>query len=138
MGERINENELHNIEEDDVNKDETTLEKEKEPEKLETVADNDSQREMLKFLQQLQEFCQKPASSNNVSHTSITDDQALERFLKFHPPRFMGEPDDRKAESFIAEIEKIFEVLSYTDTQKIKYASYRLEDAARHWWAIVN
>lgn len=130
MGERINENEVHNIEEDDVNKDETTLETEKDPEKLETVADNDSQREMLKFLHQLQEIYQKPASSNNVSHTSITDYQALERFLKFHPPIFMGEPDDRKAESFIAEIEKIFEVLSYTDTQKIKYASYRLEDAA--------
>ena len=62
----------------------------------------------------------------------------LSKFLWFNPPSFDGEPDDRKAESWLFAIEKIFRVLNYTDVQKVKYATYLFDGAACHWWVIVE
>ncbi|KAK4421796.1 hypothetical protein Salat_2130200 [Sesamum alatum] len=57
-------------------------------------------------------------------------DQALERFLRFQPPKFFGEPDDYKAESWLDETENIFKVLRYDDEQKISFSTFRFEEAA--------
>ena len=62
----------------------------------------------------------------------------MARFLRFNPPRFDGEPDDRRAEFWLAEVEKIFRVLNYSDPRKVKYATYLFEGAACHWWAVVE
>ena len=80
---------------------------------------------MFRFMNQLRQFFQKQASSDGarIGPMVLSDDQALEQFLKFHSPKFMGEPDDCKAESFIAEMEKIFEVLNYSDYQKVNFVS---------------
>ena len=62
----------------------------------------------------------------------------LTRFLIFNPPSFNGEPDDRKAESWLFSVEKTFRVLNYIDEQKIKFATYLFEGSACHWWAIIE
>ena len=67
-----------------------------------------------------------------------SEDRTITRFLRFNPPSFDGEPDDRKAESWLSAVEKIFRVSNYSDVQKIDYAVYLLEGAALHWWEIVE
>ena len=49
-----------------------------------------------------------------------SDDKMMARFLRFNPPKFNGEPDDRRAEFWLAEVEKIFKVLNYSDPRKVK------------------
>ena len=37
-----------------------------------------------------------------------SEDRMITKFLRFNPPNFGGEPDDRKAEAWLLAIEKIF------------------------------
>ena len=83
--------------------------------------------------QQLQGFQRNPAPA-----PVREDDQILERFLRFNPPTYLGACDDRKAEEFLKGMEKIFNVLRYTDEQKVRYASYQLDAAAHDWWLITS
>nr|CAC33015.1 hypothetical protein [Antirrhinum hispanicum] len=83
---------------------------------------------------QLMQFDQANAE-RSISHS---EDQLFERFLRLQPPRFLGEPDDRKPESWVEEMEKIFSVTNYKEEKKVNFAAFRLEDAARHWWRILD
>ncbi|KAL3834244.1 hypothetical protein ACJIZ3_008980 [Penstemon smallii] len=96
--------------------------------------------QMFTFMQQYMEFCQQQSQANISTNLPVqtTTDQTLERFLRFQPPKFFGEPDDQKAELWLSEMENIFCVLNYTDAQKINLATFRLEDSARHWWRVVE
>ncbi|KAK4421491.1 hypothetical protein Salat_2099700 [Sesamum alatum] len=85
----------------------------------------------------LQQFFQY-AQGQALQAAIPTTDQALERFLRFQPPKFFGEPDDYKAESWLDEIEKIFKVLRYDDEQKISFSTFRFEEAAHNWWRVVE
>ena len=89
--------------------------------------------------QQFMDFCQHQANiGNRRNETLEMEDKTLTRFLRFNPPRFKGEPDDRKAEAWIQEIEKIFRVLNYSERQQVKYATFLFEDAACYWWRIIE
>ncbi|KAL3839142.1 hypothetical protein ACJIZ3_023733 [Penstemon smallii] len=96
--------------------------------------------QMFSFMHQYMQFCQQQTHANGSTNTLIhpTKDQTLERFLRFQPPKFFGEPNDHKAELWLSEIENIFNVLDYTDAQKINFGTFRLEDTARHWWRTVE
>ena len=64
---------------------------------------------MINMWQQFMEFCQHRSNAENRrDEIHEMEDKTLTRFLRFNPPRFKGEPDDRKAESWIQEIKKIF------------------------------
>ncbi|XP_012833825.1 PREDICTED: uncharacterized protein LOC105954689 [Erythranthe guttata] len=95
---------------------------------------------MLTMWQQFMQFCQQPPQTGvpMAEHAMPMEDQRFERFLRFRPPKFVGEPDDRKAENWLNELEKIFEVTNYSDSQKVSYAAFQLEETARHWWRVVN
>ena len=80
----------------------------------------------------------RPQEQHGRRQEEESDDKMLTRFLRFNPPRFDGKPDDRKAEFWLAEVEKIFRVLNYPDPQKVRYATYLFEGAACHWWVIVE
>ncbi|XP_028079864.1 uncharacterized protein LOC114281569 [Camellia sinensis] len=43
-----------------------------------------------------------------------------------------------KAEAWILEMEKMFEVFPSTDTQKVSLAAFTLEDDARRWWMMIR
>ena len=74
----------------------------------------------------------------NQGHGEDSGDKMLTRFLKFNPPKFKGELDDQKAEFWLIEIEKIFRVLNYSESQKVKCATFLFEEAAHHWWQVIE
>ncbi|XP_027067632.1 uncharacterized protein [Coffea arabica] len=67
-----------------------------------------------------------------------TEDRALERFLKFGPPKFQGGPEPEIAEGWWERISDIFATLDYTETRKVTFASFQFEGAARSWWNLMK
>ncbi|XP_071905996.1 uncharacterized protein [Coffea arabica] len=63
-----------------------------------------------------------------------SDDRALERFLKFGPPKFYGGPEPEVAEGWWERITEIFAALNYTEERKMTFATFQFEGAARSWW----
>jgi hypothetical protein len=67
------------------------------------------------------------------------EDEALERFLIFQPPIFVGEAEqNQKAEAWLESLENIFNVLQYSEESMIKFATYCLWGSARDWWIRVQ
>ncbi|XP_030441246.2 uncharacterized protein LOC115663377 [Syzygium oleosum] len=58
----------------------------------------------------------------------------IEQFLKLKPSKFAGVGDPNEAERWICSLEKIFNLLTCTDTDKILLAEYQPERNAEHWW----
>ncbi|XP_071921751.1 uncharacterized protein [Coffea arabica] len=63
-----------------------------------------------------------------------TEDRALERFLKFGPPKFYGGPEPEVAEGWWERISDIFATLNYTEERQVTFAAFQFEGAARSWW----
>ncbi|XP_071933123.1 uncharacterized protein [Coffea arabica] len=63
-----------------------------------------------------------------------SDDRALERFLKFGPPKFYGGPEPEVAKGWWERITEIFAALNYTEERKVTFATFQFEGAARSWW----
>jgi len=80
----------------------------------------------------------QPRGQQERGRGEESEDKMLSRFLRFNPPSFDGEPDDRKAESWLFAVEKIFRVLNYTNMQKVKYATYLFDGTACRWWDIIE
>ena len=49
-------------------------------------------------------------------------------------PRFQGGIEPMKAEAWVLEMEKLFEIFPSTDAQKVSLAAFTLDDNARRWW----
>jgi hypothetical protein len=68
-----------------------------------------------------------------------SDDETLERFLKFEPPIFVGEEEhDEKAEAWLESLEDIFKTLQYVEERMIKFTTFSLCGSARDWWTRVQ
>nr|XP_027082193.1 uncharacterized protein LOC113704493 [Coffea arabica] len=63
-----------------------------------------------------------------------SDDRALERFLKFGPPKFYGGPEPEVAEGWWKRISDIFAALNYTEERQVTFTAFQFEGAARSWW----
>nr|XP_027120513.1 uncharacterized protein LOC113737483 [Coffea arabica] len=59
-----------------------------------------------------------------------SDDRALERFLKFGPPKFYGGPEPEVAEGWWERITEIFAALNYTEERKESLAAVRIDTFA--------
>ncbi|XP_074346725.1 uncharacterized protein LOC141685530 [Apium graveolens] len=57
---------------------------------------------------------------------------ALKETLNFD--EFLGLPDPIKAQSWLREMEKAFELAEVKEDKKAQYASYYLKDEASYWW----
>ncbi|XP_056171755.1 uncharacterized protein LOC130139242 [Syzygium oleosum] len=60
--------------------------------------------------------------------------QLVEQFLKLKPPKFTGRGDPETAQRWVEELEKAFDLLGCTETEKITLAIYQLQDNANDWW----
>jgi hypothetical protein len=60
--------------------------------------------------------------------------RGLAEFRRHNPPKFEGDHDPDKADIWLQEIEKIFEVLHYTAETKMEYATFLLTGEAECWW----
>ncbi|XP_028078734.1 uncharacterized protein LOC114280555 [Camellia sinensis] len=54
------------------------------------------------------------------------------------PPTFLGGIEPLKAETWLLEMKKLFEVFLCSETQKVLLATYTLKDEARIWWLLVR
>ncbi|XP_028083956.1 uncharacterized protein LOC114285150 [Camellia sinensis] len=61
-----------------------------------------------------------------------------QKFMKMKPPTFLGGIEPLKAETWLLEIEKLYEVFPYTKTQKVLLATYTFKDEARRWWLLIR
>nr|XP_027109267.1 uncharacterized protein LOC113729140 [Coffea arabica] len=76
-------------------------------------------------------------ASGQVHHQGSptdTEDRALERFLKFGPPKFYGGPEPEIAEGWWERISDIFAALNYAEERQVTFAAFQFEGAARSWW----
>ncbi|XP_075478834.1 uncharacterized protein LOC142519687 [Primulina tabacum] len=81
-------------------------------------------------MHQFMQFCQQnqPRPHDQAQdHHIEANDRALERFLRFKPPKFEGKPDAYQAESWLSKINKIFSILNYSDEQKVNFPTYYLK-----------
>ncbi|XP_028094507.1 uncharacterized protein LOC114294592 [Camellia sinensis] len=53
------------------------------------------------------------------------------------PPTFFGGIKPLKAETWLLEVEKLFDVFPCTKIQKVLLATYTLKDEARRWWLLI-
>lgn len=79
-------------------------------------------------------------NQNNFSGNQRIDEEDLflERFQKFHPPKFDGDLNPEKAEAWLEEIVNIFTALRYTEERKVAFAKFQLIGAAASWWSIIE
>ena len=57
----------------------------------------------------------------------------IQQFRKMGPP-FLGNPDPTKAQTWIMQMEKIFDVVGCTKVQKVSFTSFMMKGEAKHWW----
>ncbi|XP_028069479.1 uncharacterized protein LOC114272005 [Camellia sinensis] len=61
-----------------------------------------------------------------------------QKFMKIKPPTLLGGIEPLKTETWLLEMEKLFEVFSYFEVHKILLATYTLKDETRRWWLLVR
>ncbi|KAF5931542.1 hypothetical protein HYC85_027713 [Camellia sinensis] len=62
----------------------------------------------------------------------------IREFKKMKPPRFSGGIEPMKADAWVLEMEKLFEIFPSTDTQKVTLAAFTFDDDARRWWMMIR
>ena len=62
----------------------------------------------------------------------MTSGSTFEKFKKLNPLAFKGESDPIVAESWVLDLEKYFEVLNCSETQKVVFATFMLGREAEH------
>ncbi|XP_047330845.1 uncharacterized protein LOC124934363 [Impatiens glandulifera] len=55
-------------------------------------------------------------------------------FKKLAPPYFDGSSDSLKADKWIKELEKFFDVLKCDDVEKVRFTIFQLQGNASDWW----
>ena len=63
----------------------------------------------------------------------MTSGSTFKQF-KFNPPAFKGESNLIVVESWVLDLEKYFEVLNCSKTQKVMFATFMLGGEAERWW----
>ena len=65
-----------------------------------------------------------------VPRGEVVTRTTIKQFQQLRPPTFWGIPDPMAIESWLRGIERVFEVLSCTDEQKVVFATFTFEGAA--------
>ncbi|XP_071901058.1 uncharacterized protein [Coffea arabica] len=74
---------------------------------------------------------------NNLgNHEGV--DRALERFQKFAPPKFIGEPSPDLAEGWMDRMINIFAALGYPEERQVSFAVFQFEGPTRAWWNVIK
>ncbi|XP_073284517.1 uncharacterized protein [Primulina huaijiensis] len=78
----------------------------------------------------------KQGSTSNppMDVTATPMETLLKRFQSFHPPTLKGTESSVDCESWLDDIEMLFESLDYTDERRVKLIGHQLHDVAKNWW----
>nr|XP_027118537.1 uncharacterized protein LOC113735745 [Coffea arabica] len=82
-----------------------------------------------------QHLVQQPGNPGNLVEG---EDQALERFQKFSPPKFLAGPDPDVAERWLEKMISIFSALHYSEERQVPFVVFQLEGAVRSWWNVIR
>ena len=70
-----------------------------------------------------------------VKHkATMTSESTFGQFKKLNPSAFKGEFDPIVVESWTLDLEKYFNILNFSKTQKVVFATFMLSVEAEHWW----
>ncbi|XP_058787644.1 uncharacterized protein LOC131661995 isoform X1 [Vicia villosa] len=75
------------------------------------------------------------APQENVGYGGKDEFRAFGDFQRCNPPIFEGGYGPDKAHAWMREIEKIFQVVSCTDVQKVQFGTHMLTKEADVWWS---
>ncbi|XP_027062768.1 uncharacterized protein [Coffea arabica] len=92
---------------------------------------------MTDVLERLAE-CQGPEPVNQPKNQVKGGDRALERFLKFAPPRFHRGSDPEVAENWFERMVELFAALDYAEERQVNFVIFQFEGTARSWWNVVR
>jgi len=62
------------------------------------------------------------------------ESRGLKDFRRYNPPKFEGTENSEKANQWIQEVEKIFEMINCQAGVRVNYATYMLLGDAEYWW----
>ena len=96
--------------------------------------------EMLTEALRLQQQNQQPPPPPVQLEQNVNDDiiALTQKFSKMKPPSFQGSLEPLKAEVWVLETEKLFEVLLCSEAHKVLLATFTLQEEARRWWMLVR
>ena len=61
-----------------------------------------------------------------------------QKFSKLKPSSFQGGLEPLKAEAWVLETEKLFEVFPCSEAHKVLLATFTLQEEARRWWMLTR
>ncbi|XP_028080091.1 uncharacterized protein LOC114281735 [Camellia sinensis] len=61
-----------------------------------------------------------------------------QKFMKMKSPTFYGGIEPLKVETWLLEMEKLYEVFPCSEVQKVLLATYTPKDEARRWWLLIR
>jgi hypothetical protein len=61
----------------------------------------------------------------------------LEPFLRNRPPTFKGRYDPDGAQTWLIEVERIFQVMQCSEVQMVRFGTHTLAEEADDWWLSV-
>ena len=92
-------------------------------------------RGFMQFMQhQVRETPVQNVGGNSGNSRMVTAKQ----FKELKPPEFIREPKPLKAETWIKQITKIFDVLGCSEEKKVPFATFMLHEEAYYWWESIK
>ena len=80
----------------------------------------------------------RSVETNRQGQSATTRGSSFYDFKRLGPPYFSSTSDPMKAEAWIIQIEKFFDVIDCSDEKKASYAAFMLDKEADHWWRMTK
>ncbi|XP_075483647.1 uncharacterized protein LOC142523801 [Primulina tabacum] len=77
---------------------------------------------------------QGSTSNDPIDVTATPMETLLKQFQSFKPPTLKGTESAIECESWLDDIEMLFESLDYTNEQRVKLIGHQLHEVAKNWW----
>ena len=89
-------------------------------------------QEVMGLVRQQRELSQQPSHSLLQNPDLSNHRKSIIEFRKIAPPIYKGAANPREAEAWINEMEKAFRAMECIDEEKIRFATYMLQDRAHY------
>ncbi|XP_073019368.1 uncharacterized protein [Primulina eburnea] len=76
---------------------------------------------------------QGSTSNDPMDVTATSMETLLKRFQSFRPPTLKGTKSAVECESWLDDIEMLFDSLEYTDERRVKLIGHQLQEVAKNW-----
>ena len=113
-----------------------------EPESSSTEARMERMERMIELITaRLEQQNQPPPPPLVQPEPNVNDGDIIaltQKFSKMKPPSFQGGLEPLKAEAWVLETEKLFEVFPCSEANKVLLATFTLQEEARRWWMLIR